>query len=115
MAWRLRKVPRHRAETRIARSFRDEAPGGSRSPKLGRDHVRSPRLLLECGSAAPLSMIDLIRPNQQAHQLRAVTCEMRGFSAATNDVTSEIGTIRRALFYEGQFGLCYSSVAGVNP
>jgi len=40
----------------------------------------------------------LVRPDQQAHQLRAIVREMRVCSAARNYIASEIGTLRRTVF-----------------
>ena len=56
----------------------------------------------------------LIRPDQQAHQLRAIVREMRFCSAAGNDIASEIGTLRRTVFYVAYLGLRYTSVALFN-
>ena len=56
----------------------------------------------------------LIRPDQQAHQLRAIAREMRVCSAARNYIASEIGTLRRAVFYVAYFGLRYTSVGWFN-
>ena len=47
----------------------------------------------------------LIRPDQQAHQLRAIVREMRVCSATRNYIASEIGTLRRAIFYVAYLGL----------
>ena len=56
----------------------------------------------------------LIRPDQQAHQLRAIVREMRVCSAARNYIASEIGTLSRAIFYVAYLGLRYPSVGWFN-
>ena len=56
----------------------------------------------------------LIRPDQQAHQLRAIAREMRVCSAAGNYIASEIGTFRRAVFYVAYLGLRYAFVGWFN-
>ena len=56
----------------------------------------------------------LIRPDQQAHQLRAIVREMRVCSAARDDIASEIGTLRRAIFYVAYLGLRYAFVGWFN-
>ncbi len=56
----------------------------------------------------------LIRPDQQAHQLRAITREMRVCSATRNYIASEIGTFRRAIFYVAYLGLRYAFVGWFN-
>ena len=56
----------------------------------------------------------LIRPDQQAHQLRAIVREMRICSAAGNYIASEIGTLRRTVFYVAYLGLLYTSVGWFN-
>jgi hypothetical protein len=57
----------------------------------------------------------LIRPDQQAHQLRAVVREMRVCSAAGNYIASEIGALRRTVFYVAYRGLRHASVGWFNP
>ena len=56
----------------------------------------------------------LIRPDQQAHQLRTIVREMRVCSAARNYIASEIGTLRRAVFYVAYLGLSYASFGWLN-
>ncbi len=56
----------------------------------------------------------LIGPDQQAHQLRAIPRQMSICSAARNNVASEIGTLRRAIFYVAYLGLRYAFVAWFN-
>ena len=56
----------------------------------------------------------LIRPDQQAHQLRAIVREMRVCSAARNYIASEIGTLRRAIFNVAYLGLRYAFVGWFN-
>ena len=56
----------------------------------------------------------LIRPDQQAHQLRAIVREMRVCSAARNYVASEMGTLRRASFNVAYLGLRYAFVGWFN-
>ena len=57
---------------------------------------------------------DLIGPDQQAHQLRAVVREMRVCSATRNYIASEVGTFRCAIFYVAYLGLRYPSVGWFN-
>ena len=56
----------------------------------------------------------LIWPDQQAHQLRTIVREMRICSAARNDIASEIGTLRRAVFYAAYLRLGYASLGWFN-
>ena len=56
----------------------------------------------------------LIRPDQQAHQLRAIVREMRVCSAARNYIASQIGTLRRAVFNVAYLGLRYPPVGWFN-
>ena len=56
----------------------------------------------------------LVRPDQQAHQLRAIVREMRVCSAARNYIASEIGTLRRIVFYVAYLELLYTSVGWFN-
>ena len=56
----------------------------------------------------------LIRPDQQPHQLRAISRKMRVCSAAGNYVASEIGTFRRTIPYVAYFGLRYAVVGWFN-
>src|SRR5215472_18786383 len=57
---------------------------------------------------------DLVRPDQQAHQLRAIIRKMRIWSTARNHVASEIRTFRRTVFHVTYLGLCYVSVGCLN-
>ena len=57
---------------------------------------------------------DLVRPNEQVHQLGAIVRKMRVCSAARNYIASEIGTLRRAIFYVAYLGLRYPSVRWLN-
>ena len=63
---------------------------------------------------AESSHTDLVRPNEQVHQLRAIVRKMRVCSAARNDIASEIGTLRRTVFYVAYLGLRYTSVGWFN-
>jgi hypothetical protein len=57
---------------------------------------------------------DLVRPNEQVHQLRAIVRKMRVCSAARNYIASEIGTLRRAIFNVAYLGLRYAFVGWFN-
>ena len=52
----------------------------------------------------------LIWPNEQAHQLRAIVCQMRICAATTDYIASEIGTFRCVIFNVAYLGLRYSPV-----
>src|SRR5215510_8803546 len=56
----------------------------------------------------------LVRPNQQAHQLRAVTREVRVCSATGNYVTSEIRTLCRSVFHVSYLRLRNAFVSWFN-
>ena len=52
----------------------------------------------------------LIRPDQQAHQLRAIIREMGVCSATTDYIASQIGAFRCVIFNVAYFGLRYAFV-----
>ena len=57
---------------------------------------------------------DLVRPNEQVHQLCAIVRKMRVSSAARNYIASEMGTLRRAIFNVAYLGLRYAFVGWFN-
>ena len=57
---------------------------------------------------------DLVRPNEQVHQLGAIARKMRVCSAARNYIASEIGTLRRAIFNVAYLALRYRFVGWFN-